>query len=191
MGVVKFVLLDYKLANVAFGGVTKLLDLTPECPEMLRNKCAKVVLRAQWFVTVEGSWETVGDSSLVQYKTRFVQIFHIFFFMKHIFFDPPLAPRSLPSRSLSQLFMKTFCFVTMRAALFLSQTISAIKCCSRRELISLHLRLQLFPEESGADGHNSVVLSVTVSDPHHILHLPSPPSKYQTLPREVTFVWFN
>ena len=171
---------------------------------MLRNKCAKVVLRAQWFVTVEGSWEVVGDSSLVQYKTRFGQIFHIVFFMKHIFFDPPLAPRSrpvlrrgrsgyeitsLPSHSLSQLFMNTFCFVTMRAALFLSQTISAIKCCSRWELISFHLRLQLFPEESGVDGHNSVVLSVTVSDPHHILHLPSPPSKYQTLPTEVTFVW--
>ena len=66
----------------------------------------------------------------------------------------------------------------MRAALFLSQTISAIKCCSRWELISFHLRLQLFPEESGVDGLNSVVLSVTVSDPHHILHLPSLPSNY-------------
>ena len=171
---------------------------------MLRNKRAKVVLRAQWFVTVEGSWEVVGDSSLVQYKTRFGQIFHIVFFMKHIFFDPPLPPRSrpvlrrgrsgyeitsLPSHSLSQLFINIFCFVTMRAALFLSQTISAIKCCSRWELISFHLRLQLFPEESGVDGHISVVLSVTVTDPHHISHLPSPPSEYQTLPKEVTFVW--
>ena len=52
---------------------------------MLRNKCAKVVLRAQWLVRVEGSWETVVDSSLVQCKTRFVQLFHIFFFIKHIF----------------------------------------------------------------------------------------------------------
>ena len=43
------------------------------------------MLRAQWFVTVEGSWEVVGDSSLVQCKTRFGQIFHIVFFMKHIF----------------------------------------------------------------------------------------------------------
>ena len=66
----------------------------------------------------------------------------------------------------------------MRAALFLSQIISAIKCCSRWELIYFQARLQLFPEESGVDGHNSVVLSVTVSDPQHILHLPSPPSKY-------------
>ena len=48
---------------------------------MLRNKCVKVVLRAQWLVTIEGS--------LVQCKTRFVQIFHIFFFMKHIFVDSP------------------------------------------------------------------------------------------------------
>ena len=85
--------------------------------------------------------------------------------------------------------MNTFCFVTIEAALFLSQTISAIKCCSGWELMCFHSRLELFPEESGVDGHISVVLSVTVSDPHHILHLPSPPSKYQTLPTEVTFVW--
>ena len=54
------------------------------------------MLRAQWLVTVEGSWEKVGDSSLVQCKTRFVQIFHIFFLMKHIFVDPlpNLVPRS-------------------------------------------------------------------------------------------------
>ena len=92
---------------------------------MLRNKWVKVVLRAQWLVTVEGSWEKVGDSSLVQCKTRFVQIFHIFFFMKHIFVEPlpNLVPRShsvlyrarfgyeitsLPSHSLSQLLINTF-----------------------------------------------------------------------------------
>ena len=68
---------------------------------MVRNKCAKVVLRAQWFVTVEGSWEVVGDSSLVQYKTRFGQIFHIVFFMKHIFFDPPPHPPSHQDLALS------------------------------------------------------------------------------------------
>ena len=51
-------------------------------------------------------------------------------------------------------------------------------CCLRRELICLYSRLQLFPEESGVDGHNSVVLRVIVSDPHYSLHLPSPPSKY-------------
>ena len=83
MRVVKFVRLDYKLANVAFGGVTMLLDLNSKISlKMSRNKCVKVVLRAQWLVTVEGSWETVGDSSLVQCKICFVQIFHIFFFMK-------------------------------------------------------------------------------------------------------------
>ena len=92
---------------------------------MLRNKCVKVVLGAQWLVTVEGSWEKVGDSSLVQCKTRFVQIFHIFLFMKHIFVDPlpNLVPRSHsvlrrgrsgyeitspPCHSLSQLFINTF-----------------------------------------------------------------------------------
>ena len=85
--------------------------------------------------------------------------------------------------------MSTFCFITMRAALFLSQIISAIKCCSGWELISFHLRLQLFPEESGVDGQNYVVVGVIVSDPHHILHLFSPPFKYSTLPTEVTFVW--
>ena len=80
---VEFVRLDYKLANVAFGGVTMLLNLNSCISlKMLRNKCIKVVLRAQWLITIEGSWEKVGDSSLVQYKTRFVQIFHIFFFMK-------------------------------------------------------------------------------------------------------------
>ena len=64
---VKFVRLDYKVANVAFGGVTMLLDLNSWISlKMLRNKCVKVVLRAQWLVRVEGSWETVGDSPLVQ-----------------------------------------------------------------------------------------------------------------------------
>ena len=53
--------------------------------KMLRSKCAKVVLRAQWLVTVEGSWEKVVDRSLVQCRTRFVELFHMFFFMKHIF----------------------------------------------------------------------------------------------------------
>ena len=64
--------------------------------KMLRNKCAKFVFRAQWLVTVGSSWEVVGDRLLVQCKTRFVQIFHIFFFMEHIFGDPPikLVPRS-------------------------------------------------------------------------------------------------
>ena len=210
------------------------------------------MFRAQWLVTVGSSWEVVGDSSLVQYKTRFVQIFHIFFFMEHIFVDPPpkLVPRSrsvlrrgrsgyeitspfsltldrktvcifsysstreqsnkrsgmrlkllethvvltlitldqrarksqfrarktltprftdfftdfekktdcfaVYTHSLSQLFMITFCFVTMRAALFLFKTISAIKC-SRWELICFLSRLQM-----------------CVS----YLHLPSLPSKY-------------
>ena len=71
-----------RVANVVFGGVTKLLDLNSWISfKMLRNKCVKVVLRVQWLVTIEGS--------LVQCKTRFVQIFHIFFFMKHIFVDSP------------------------------------------------------------------------------------------------------
>ena len=82
---------------------------------MLRNKCAKVVLR------VLSSWEVEGGSSLVQYKILFVQIFHIVFFMKRIFVYPlPKLVRrshsvlrhgrsgyeiiSLRSHSLSQLF---------------------------------------------------------------------------------------
>ena len=70
-----------RVANVVFGGVHKLLDLNSWISlKMLRNKCVKVVLRAHWLVTIEGSLE--------QCKTRFVQIFHIFFFMKH------LVPRS-------------------------------------------------------------------------------------------------
>ena len=84
--------LDNKLENVVFGGVTVLLDLKPWIVlKMLKNKCAKVVLRAQWLVTVEGSWEKVGGSSLLQCKTHFglnPEIFHIFFFMKHFFVDP-------------------------------------------------------------------------------------------------------
>ena len=57
---------------------------------MLRNKCAKVVLRAP------SSWEVEGSSSLVQCNILFVQIFHIVFFMKRIFVDPlpKLLPRS-------------------------------------------------------------------------------------------------
>ena len=43
------------------------------------------MLRAQWLVTVEGSWEKVVDRSLVQCRTLFVELFHMFFFMKHIF----------------------------------------------------------------------------------------------------------
>ena len=84
-------------ANFAFGWVTISLDLNSWISfKMLRNKCAKFVFRAQWLVTVGSSWEVVGDSSLVQCKTRFVQIFHIFFFMEHIFVDPhpKLVPRS-------------------------------------------------------------------------------------------------
>ena len=89
---VKLVRLDCKLKNVAFGGVTILLDLhTWISLKILRNKCVKVVLRARWLVTVEGSWETVGDSSLVQCETRFVQIFHIFFFMKPLILYPDLT----------------------------------------------------------------------------------------------------
>ena len=94
---VKFVLLDYKVANVADGGVIKLLDINSWISlKILRNKCAKFVFRAQWLVTVGSSWEVVGDSSLVQCKTRFVQIFYVFFFIEHIFVDPPpkLVPRS-------------------------------------------------------------------------------------------------
>ena len=74
---VKFVRLDYKLANVAFGGVTKLLDLNSIISlKLLRNKCVKVLLRSQRLVTIEGSWEKVGDSSLVQCKTRIVSLAH-------------------------------------------------------------------------------------------------------------------
>ena len=40
------------------------------------------------------------------------------------------------------------------------------------------IRMELFPEESGVYGHNYVVVRVIVSDPHHILHLSSPPSQY-------------
>ena len=151
---------------------------------MLRNKCAKLVFRAQWLVTVGGSWEVVGDGSVVQCKTHFVQIFHIFFFMEHIFGDPPLklvprfrsvlrrgrsgyeimSPFSL-THSLSQLFMNTLCFVTIKAALFLFKTISAIKCCSRWELICFLSRLQLFPKNPALMGKlmwSSKLQSVTL-----------------------------
>ena len=77
-------------ANFAFGWVTISLDLNSWISfKMLRNKCAKFVFRAQWLVTVSSSWQVVGGSSLVQCKTRFVQIFHIFFFVEHIVVDPP------------------------------------------------------------------------------------------------------
>ena len=99
-----------------------------------------------------------------------------------------LSPFS--SLTLPIILMNTFCFVTMRAALFLSQTISALKCCLRWELISFHSRLLLFIEESGLDGQDHVVLRVIVSDPSHILHLP-PPSKYYTSPTKITFVWLK
>ena len=72
--------------------------------------------------------------------------------------------------------MNTFCFITMRTALFLSQTISAIKCCSRRELICFHSKLQLFPEDSGVDGQNYVVLRVIVSNSPQIYTCPPHPS---------------
>ena len=84
-------------ANFAFGWVITSWDLNFWISfKMLRNKCAKFVFRAQWLVTVGSSWEVVGGSSLVQCKTRFLQIFHTFFFMEHIFVDPPhkLVPRS-------------------------------------------------------------------------------------------------
>ena len=63
----------------------------------------------------------------------------------------------------------------MRAALFLSQTISSIKCCSKWEVICFLSRLQLFPAESGLDGQNYVVLRVIVSDPPQICICPPHP----------------
>ena len=71
--------------------------------------------------------------------------------------------------------MKTFCFVTIEAALFLFKTISAIKCCSRWELICFLSRVLLLPEESGVDRQNYVVLRVTVSDPPQICTCPPHP----------------
>ena len=71
----------------------------------------------------------------------------------------------LPPHSLSQLFMNTLCFVTMRAALFLFKTISAIKCCSRWELICFLSRLQLFPKNPALMGKlmwSSKLQSVTL-----------------------------
>ena len=60
---------------------------------IVEKQCAKVVLRAQWLVTVGDSWEVKkrGDRSLVHCKTHFgqnPQISHIFFFLKHFFVDP-------------------------------------------------------------------------------------------------------
>ena len=99
-----------------------------------------------------------------------------------------MLPLPLVTLSLNGLSIP-FVLITMRAALFLSQTISVIKR-SQWERIFFHSRLQLFPEESGVYRQNYVVVSVIVSDPHLILHLPSPPSKYfKTLPTEIAFVW--
>ena len=78
-------------------------------------------------------------------------------------------------RSDGSLAMNTFCFFTMRAALFLSQTICAIKCCIRWEVICFLSRLQLFPEEFGVDGQNYVVLRVIVGHPPQICICPSHP----------------
>ena len=107
--------------------------------------------------------------------------------MKHIFVDPPpkFVSRShavlrrgrsgyeitslSSSHSLSQLLIYTF---SCLKPLVLS------RICSGWELICFHSRLQQFPEEFGVDEQNYVVVSVIVSDSHHILHLPSPPSKY-------------
>ena len=70
----------------------KLLNFLQNVEKQMR----KIRVQSQWLVTVSSSWQVVGGSSLVQYKTRFVQIFHIFFFVEHIFVDPPpkLVPRS-------------------------------------------------------------------------------------------------
>ena len=49
MWAVKFMRLDYKLANVADGGVTISLDLNSSISlKMLRKNCVKVVLRTPW-----------------------------------------------------------------------------------------------------------------------------------------------
>ena len=153
---------------------------------MLRNKCAKFEFTAQGLVTVGvfGKWWVTAHLCNARRKTRFVQIFHIFFFMEHIFVDPPLkliprshsvlrrwrsgyeisSPFSL-THSLSQLFMNTFCFVTIKAALFLFKTISTIKCCSRWELICFLSRLQLFPKNPALMGKlvwSSKLQSVTL-----------------------------
>ena len=61
---------------------------TPELAWKWWEKTHKSRVKSPVVSNGEGSEEKVGDSSLVQCKTRFVQIFHIFF-MKHIFVVRP------------------------------------------------------------------------------------------------------
>ena len=124
-----------------------------------------------------------GQLTCAMQDTLCSNIPHLFLYGAH-FGDPPLklVPRfrsvlrrgrsgyeikssfSL-THSLSQLFMNTLCFVTIKAALFLFKTISAIKCCSRWELICFLSRLQLFPKNPALMGKlmwSSKLQSVTL-----------------------------
>ena len=204
---VKFVLLDYKVANVADGGVTKLLDINSWISlKILRNKCAKFVFRAQWLVTVGSSWEVVGDSSLVQCKTRFVQIFYVFFFIEHIFVDPPpkLVPRSRSvlcrGRSGYEI-TSPFSLTHSLNYLWIPSVLSQLKlhCSCLKPLVLSNVVQGGSLSASFQDYNCSLRIRPWWANlcgpqsysqwPSSYLHLPSLPSKYWTLPTEVTFVW--
>ena len=183
-------------ANFAFGWVTISLDLNFWISfKMLRNKCAKFVFRAQWLVTVGSSWEVVGDSSLVQCKTRFVQIFHIFFFMKHIFGDPPpklvLRSRSVLRRGRSGYEITSpFSFTHSLNYLWIPSVLSQLKLhCSCLKPLVLSNVVQGGSLSASFQGYNcslrirpwwaNLCGPQSYSQwPSSYLHLPSPPSKY-------------
>ena len=194
-------------ANFAFGWVTISLDLNSWISfKMLRNKCAKFVFRAQWLVTVSSSWQVVGDSSLVQCKTRFVQIFHIFFFMEHIFCDPPLklVPRShsvLRRGRSGYEISSPFSLTHSLNYLWIPFVLSQLKLhCSCLKPLVLSNVVQGGSLSASFQGYNcSLRIRPWWANlcgprsysqwPSSYLHLPSLPSKYWTLPTDVTFVW--
>ena len=173
---------------------------------MLRKKCAKFVFRAQWLVTVGSSWEVVGDRLLVQCKTRFVQIFHIFFFMEHIFGDPPLklVPRSRSVLRRGRSGYEITCPFSLTHSLnylWIPSVLSQLKLhcsCLKPSVLSnvvqggslsasfqdYNCSLRIRPWWANLCGPRSYS-----QWPSSYLHLPSLPSKYWTLPTEVTFVW--
>ena len=172
---------------------------------MLRNKCAKVVLRAQWLVTVEGSLGKSGGQLICAMQdTLCSNIPHLFLYQAHFFNPPPsLVPRSrsvlrrgrsgykitypLLTHSLNYLRIpfvlsqwELHCFC--HKPLVLSNVVQGGSLSASFQEYNCSLRIR--PWWANLCGPQSYS-----QWPSSYLHLPSLPSKYWTLPREVTFVW--
>ena len=149
----------------------------------------------------EGSEEEVGDSSLVQCKTRFVQISHIFFFYEAHFCCSPFlisCPDVTLSYTVGDLGTILPPSLLTHPQLFIN-TFWDLHWSSLKPLVLSNV-VQWGSLSSSIQGYNSSLMNHSWTNlclcgprscsqwPSLYLHLPFPSSKYLSLPTEVTFV---